>query len=387
MVVMNLQEYNLGNKFQNLMRPPSFKFPPIDFETTHERMRKLRAEHETKQLEGEKALELIRLGNLEHVSAIREDNSPLQRYNKIQNNRADFLLVKCSDSRILAVDSETDHKVYLTVSIAGNVVPKDQNTPAFKEISEMSQKVDKENGLIVDLGHCKCGALHAYGEYHKSGAPMEKLDIYLRALFSNISQTDPEKNAANQAEKAEKSISRKVGAMVFDWFKKTFEVVSTGDKKTDEKVAALAKKLTTEKIESFAPLEKLEKHKPHTTIIGADDLPFSPLTITKAKQNEVFTTSGSKNGLDELDLASIFYSIEHLGVRHLAFIAPTTDDPHELKKTDELFAKWHRDLQSAENPIIRKLTASGELTISTMHYELKSGKLEQCHFFSNKALN
>ena len=122
--------------------------------------------------------------------------------------------------------------------------------------------------------------------------------------------------------------------------------------------------------------ERLAKQKPHAIIVGSNVLPFSLGTITHALQNEVFHTTGSEGGLDDFDEGSILYAVEHLGVRHIPFIAP--GNAQNTGKINRMFDRWEQDLRSMTvngEPLIANMLDSGELTISRLRYDLQSGQL------------
>src|SRR5512143_1302096 len=76
------------------------------------------------RLSPKESLALLLYGNAEHVAALEHaPMTPGQRYRRILQGEADYLVIGCSDSRNVRMDSESDRIVGLFIRIAGNVVP------------------------------------------------------------------------------------------------------------------------------------------------------------------------------------------------------------------------------------------------------------------------
>ena len=100
-------------------------------------------------------------------------------------------------------------------------------------------------------------------------------------------------------------------------------------------------------------------------------MPFSVDTVFSAEPNEIFSTTGSEGGLDHYDEASVLYAAEHLGTKHIAFVAPLSDK-EPMKK---LFDKWEADLRSM--PQVAEKLDSGNLVITRFGYNTEKGSLER----------
>jgi carbonic anhydrase len=344
---------------------------------SEKRLSELRKKHHSKSITPEESKSLLLMGNHEHTIRLEETGaSPLARHESILEGKADYLVIACSDARIPRLDSEEDKLIGIQVRIAGNVVPK-KGTPSFQEISDAVSMV-RPDGLIVVEGHCKCGACAERVKWVEKGMP-DTGSRELNNLLHEVFGANPEENAMAQITKARETIptsDRATGAVVYDWEKGGIQIVSANHSPIMELLVESWNHRHTEAFEEGKLAERLSKHKPHAIAVGTSDLPYSLATITRAKQNEVFSTTGSESGLDDMDKASILYAVEHLGVRHIPFVAP--GGIKDEKKLKAMFDKWESqilDMSVNSHKPIKELMGKGELKISWLRYDLDSGSL------------
>ncbi|HSB47013.1 MAG TPA: carbonic anhydrase [Candidatus Bilamarchaeum sp.] len=337
----------------------------------------LRKKHMSKGLTSDESLSIILMGNQEHVNMLEELGlSPNKRHEAIVEGKADYLVIACSDARIPRLDSEDDQLIGIQVRIAGNVVPK-KGSPSFQEISDAVSML-KPDGLVVVEGHCKCGACAERVKWVEKGMP-DTGSAELNNLLHEVFGSTPDENAMAQLTKARDTIptgDRATGALVYDWEKGGIQIVSANHSPILEILVDNWNRRHTEAFEEGKLSQRLAKHRPHAIAVGTNDLPYSLATIMHAKQNEIFSTTGSETGLDDMDKASILYAIEHLGVRHIPFVAPgTVSDNGKLR---EMFEGWEtqmKEMSVGGHKLIGELIDKGELKISWLRYDLGSGSL------------
>jgi len=341
------------------------------------RSKELREKHVQGRLSAGESLELILIGNSEHVDALK--GAPMtahQRYLKIIAGDADYLIVRCSDARVHNTDSEKDTLVGIHIYIAGNVIP-GKKTASFDEIAQVASLV-RPDGACLEAAHCDCGAVKERVKWVEGGMKptgSESLDCLLHEVMGPT----PSDNAVAQLSKLRNLPGlgeRATGALYYDWEKGGVTIVEANSSPIVELLVDLFNKRHADADSDGHLAERLAKQKPHAIIIGSNLLPFSLGTITHALQNEVFHTTGSGNGLDEFDEGSILYAIEHLGVRHIPFIAPGTSMNEEMVAA--VFDQWESDLRAMTvggRHLVAEMLDSGELTISRLRYDLGNGRL------------
>ncbi|MBU0532662.1 hypothetical protein KKB44_04165 [Candidatus Micrarchaeota archaeon] len=335
----------------------------------------LRQKHRAMGIMPAQSLMMLVEGNKEHVAILKSLNiTPIERHQKIMNGEADYLLIACSDARVLRMDSEGDELVGMQIRVAGNVIP--TSGPSFDEIKQAAGRV-KKDGVIIIQAHSHCGAVKEKVKWDGVGRWDTGSDP-LNALLTEISGDTPQENALGQLVKAKQEFEVHTGTMLYNW-DETTEAVRILHNGVSAIIEILCSKwnLTHLRANEDGRLsEKLAVQKPHAIVVGSNDLPYSVATITRAEQNDVFCTTGSEGGLDDFDEASVLYAVEHLGVRHISFIAPghITDD----QKLNQLFDKWEQDLRSMTvggEPKIANMIDSKELAISNLRYDLSTGCL------------
>ena len=334
----------------------------------------------------EESRQLILAANERHVERLeRFGVIPLERYKKLLEGKADYLVVGCSDSRLLKLDSEDDPLIGIQVRVAANVIPR-PGTPSFDEIRAAVSQV-RPDGIVIIQGHIKCGGVNEHVKWVKGGKKDTGSEP-LNELMRTVSGHTPEENAKVQAEAAKGLLGvgkREVAAVVYDWDNGHFDILSGKptpdlellvDSWKARHLGAEAHEIEDMTGEKF--VKALAKQKPHAIAIGAEDLPFSVMTIMRAHQGEVFSTTGSENGLDAMDEASVLYAIEHLGVRHIPFVAPSTEK--DSSKIAKMFDSWEKDLRSITvhgEKVVSNMLDEGKLAITRLRYDLNTGKLVQ----------
>lgn len=342
-----------------------------------QRLRELRGMHRLGRLSASESLEMIMHGNLEHVAELK--GAPMtahQRYLKIIAGEADYLIVRCSDARVHKTDAETDTLIGIHIYIAGNIIP-GKKTASQEEISQVASLVRSE-GVCLDEAHCHCGAVNERVKWVEGGMKPTGSDS-LDSLLHEVMGPTPMDNAHAQLVKLRNLPgigSRATGALFYDWETGQVSITDAGPSPVTQLLVDLFNKRHHDADADHHLAERLAKQKPHAIIVGSNLLPFSINTITHAEQNEIFQTTGSGNGLDEFDEGSVLYAIEHLGVRHIPFVAPGTKANEPVVMA--MFDQWEADLRAMMvngKPLISEMLDSGELTISRLRYDLSDGKL------------
>jgi carbonic anhydrase len=338
----------------------------------------LREKHRKSSLTPGESLELLLEGNAEHASSLRgAQMGPHARYLKIMSGEADYLFIRCSDSRVHRTDAETDPLVGIHISIAGNVVP-GQRTASRAEIEEVINLV-KPNGIIINESHCNCGAVNERVKWVEGGMKPTG-SVSLDTLLHEVMGPTPSENATAQITKLRelKLGQRASAALMYDWAHGGISVVTSTPSPELDLMVSLFNARHDEANSDGKLAERIAKQKPHALAIASNVLPFSTGTIAHALANEVFNTTGSKGGLDDFDIGSVLYAVSHLGVKHIPFIAPGISG--HPKAITGMFDKWEQDLRSVmvgDKPVISDMLDSGELVISRLRYDLGSGRLVQ----------
>ncbi len=336
------------------------------------RFRQLREKHSAGgqgALTAEEAKEMCLEGNLVHRLRLEESGtSPRARQERIDAREADYLVICCSDARNPTLDSEEDgvELVGLQNRVAGNVIP--TKGVSLDEIKEAASKV-KEGGLVLVSAHCNCGAVGEHVKWKNAGmgdTGSEPLNTLLKAVAGET----PHENATAQLERLKEIVGedKKTGAVLYDWEQGTVEILSSEPSGLTETLKSKWTLWHQESDQDGHLGERLsETQKPHTIAVAANDLPFSVDTIFGARQNEIFSTTGSEGGLDHFDEASVLYAVEHLGSKHIAFVA-------QGDNAQKMFEKWEADLRTMGS-VAEKLD-SGALVITRMVYNLDTGAAE-----------
>jgi carbonic anhydrase len=353
-----------------------FERPPMEAP----RLLELREKHRSGALSQTESLEFLLAGNQEHVTKLKESGvSPLERHERIITGQADYMIIACSDARLPRIDSEDDKLVGVQIRIAGNVVPEKGSISQI--MMGDSVRMVRPDGAVIIEGHVHCGAVKAKMDLilsGKTGTGNEQIDTLLRQVIG----TDPLDNAIMQLEKARKLLelgSRKAGAMIYNWESGGLSIVGTSNA---PEIELLNSSINQRHLSAAHPekglAQMLKSHKPHAIMVGTRDLPFGVSTITHSEQNELFSTTGSERGLDTLGQASILYAIEHLGVKHIAFMAP--GQAEDEKKIRTMFNRWEKELRNLkveDSPLIERMLEKGEIGISMLRYDLATGKLQE----------
>lgn len=343
------------------------------------RLRELRQRHASKGLTARESLELLLGGNDAHAQRLEDLGiSPMARMERIRSGQADYLVIACSDARIMQLDSEEDQLVGVQIRVAGNVIPR-KGTPSFDEIREAVGRL-REDGIVIIEGHIHCGAVNERVKWVEGGMKptgSTPLDNLLHEVFGS----NPTDNAVGQLTKAREQLplhNIASGAVLYNWETGDIDILGANHSPVLEMLVDSWKHRHSQIAANDNLAEELKKQKPHAIAVGEVGLPYSLMTIMRAKQNEVFSTSGSEGGLDDIDEASILYAVEHLGVRHIPFISagPIEDEG----RIGAMFDKWEADLRGmavAGKPVLANMLDSGELAISRLRYDSSTGRLAE----------
>jgi carbonic anhydrase len=306
------------------------------------------------------------------VTLERKGVRPRERQDIIDSGKAHYLVVACSDARNPTLDAEKDGTdlVGVQMRVAGNVLH--AQGVSLDEIREAASHV-QEGGLLLIVAHVHCGAVKEYVKW-KEGGEQPTGSEPLDSLLHSVGGETPKENALAQLEKL-KGIAgernQNVAAVLYDWEGGTVELLSS--EPPDIVGSLIAKwRVWHQSANKDGKLgERLSAtQKPHAIVVGANNLPFSVDTIFAASQNEIFSTTGSEGGLDYHDEASVLYAVEHLGSKHIAFVAHGRD--HEV---GTMFYKWEQDLRRMGS-VAEKLD-SGEVTLTCYKYDLDNGRVAQ----------
>gem|GEM_PF-3216530 len=315
-------------------------------------------------LNARESRELMLGGNKNHQERVlASGTTPKSRYEKITAREADYLTVACSDARNQTLDSEDDKLVGLQIRVAGNVVP--ESGVSRDEIKEAAQGL-KEGGLVLVTAHINCGAVAEHVKWEAGGC-CDTGSEPLNKLLHAVKGENPKENALAQLDHLRDIVGddKSVAAVIYDWETGSYEVLSP---ESCELVELLKSKweMAHKRADDGTLGKSLSAtQKPHAIVIGSNDMPFSVDTVFDSEQNAIFSTTGSSGGLDNYDEASILYAVEHLGVQHIAFVAPENDS------TGAMFEKWEADIRTM-GAVAEKLD-SGALKITRLGYDLSSG--------------
>ncbi|MBN1170180.1 hypothetical protein JXA56_04085 [Candidatus Micrarchaeota archaeon] len=321
-------------------------------------------------LKHEEAKSLLLEGNAKHTERLASLNvSPKSRYEKIEAGEADYLLLQCSDSRVMPPDSEDEKMVGLQLRVAGNLVPRDG---ASREETREVASLVRPGGVIAVEAHCHCGAVNAHVEWEKGGRADTGIPD-LNVLLNDVHGNDPITNLMLQGGLAATLTTNQYLALIYyDWEKCRVDIHSNGSVPI---VRALKQNIESRQrlADDGGLVARLATQAPATIAVAYHKLPFSPNTIFRAEQGEIFSTTGSEGGLDKHDRASLLYSVEHCHSNHLAFIAPA------IKSTKAMFDKWEHDIRQMQNNdgenILDTKLNSGELKITRFSYDLYKGTI------------
>lgn len=317
-------------------------------------------------LNARESRELLLGGNVAHQEkVVASGTTPKARYNKIVAKEADYLVVACSDARNQTLDSEedADKLVGLQIRVAGNVIPK--SGVSRDEIKEAAEGL-REGGLVLITAHINCGAVAEHVKWEHGGC-CDTGSGPLNKLLEAVKGENPKENALAQLEHLKTIVGddKSVAAVLYDWEAGTYEILTP---EPSELVEILTSKweMAHKRADDGTLGERLSAtQKPHAIVIGSNDMPFSVDTVFDSEQNAIFSTTGSSGGLDNYDEASILYAVEHLGVQHIAFVAPENDS------NSAMFDKWEADIRSM-GAVAEKLD-SGALKITRFGYDLSNG--------------
>jgi len=362
-----------NHRMEEQKRPKGEETTPIKA-PKNATLEQLRGKHKNSGqggLSAQEAKSMILLGNKNHQEKLADSGTPPQRrYEKIMDGEADYVIIFCSDARNATLDSEQDGEklVGVHIRIAGNVIPFEG--VSLDEIKDVISKLKPDGDLII-MAHCKCGAVGEHVKWNQAGQPdtgSEPLNALLHAVFGET----PQENAMAQYETLKSLVGpdRKITVMMYDWEDGSVEILSPEASETARLLKSKLERFHQEADSDGKLGERLsETQKPHTTVVASNLMPFSIDTVCDAEQNELFATTGSEGGLDHYDEASALYAAEHLGPKHIAFIAPMAAG------MEKMFDRWEADLRSM--PQVAEKLDSGAIKITRLGYNLSNGALQE----------
>lgn len=326
----------------------------------------------TKSLTHEESRRILEYGNSQHQIALnRFKSSPEARFNTILNGEADYVHIRCSDSRVSRSDHEFDTFVGMQIRVAGNVIPK--SGVSVEEIREVVKLV-KPGGIVLLTSHTKCGAIVARAGWKQNGK-QDTGNGDLNTLLTTVDKDTPQENLIVQAGRANMLLDGQILITGhYDWDSGTIEL-------HNHPSASLGIRLRANIIQNHRECDDGElfslisnTQKPHTIAVSYHKLPFSMNTIFRAEPGEVFGTTGSESGMDACDRASLLYAAEHVGTKHIAFLAPN------IPNVESMFALWEaniREMVVNGKKIFEHHLNSGILQITKYVYDLKNGVIDR----------
>lgn len=147
-----------------------------------------------KQITPEKALQLLRNGNIRFVKNLNTNRDLLQQANETSNGQWPFAtILSCIDSRTSAeLIFDQGLGDIFSIRIAGNVA----NTDIIGSM-EFACKLAGSKLLVV-LGHSKCGAVKGACDHVEMGNLTELLSKIQPAVYEEKTVKDPDqRNASN----------------------------------------------------------------------------------------------------------------------------------------------------------------------------------------------
>jgi len=218
--------------------------------------------------------------------------------------------------------------------------------------------------------HCHCGAVAAHVDWEKDQRRDPGIPT-LKRLLEDLHGNSPIENLMLQGGLAAKlTTNHYLVLMYLDWEKKVVDLLSNaGHPIAQHLKSAIESKLKLADADGQLQV-RLATQRPHTVAVQYHKLPYSLNTIFGADLGEIFATTGSEGGLDEHDQASLYYSVEHCGSKHIALVAPS------IEGIRTMFDKWETDIREMEIKGERqfaRMLDSKELRITRYSYDLYSG--------------
>jgi len=300
---------------------------------------------------------------------------------RYQSHHETFKAVQQYDAVVLiCADARDDSSLFrdfvdnniLFLQVAGNLYdPKDRIAKA--QLDSALKKLN-QGGLLIVMGHAKCGAVdanaHAQDYVGKISKHVDRLVEAVDRTRSTIAHDDYEANAINQAARLAKhdEVVRKGIKLVpclFDF--------TNGEEKLLRylKDGAEPELLTSLRASGISRLKyakdngyTLESQYAHAIVVS-DPLDLErfndPLIMFNARLNELFAVSAHKTDISSEAIASIEYALLKVnGVKDAPHIVITHTDPAIARKLKESMLR--------ESQIIIDKTQNGEL-ITIMQYD------------------
>lgn len=349
-------------------------------------------EHDAKYALAAKVAEKRMLAPIESLHRILEGNREHQRRverfhatgNKMPQ-RINCLLLICADARLGGMFRFEDFakEGIVPVYVAGNVSDVFKNREMAKLLGRLA-----DNASVVIMGHSKCGAVHCAQEIGKFGAEKHR---NIKQLLACVHHSDEGSNLGEQAKQFIASLEfrsvKKKGIGIacafahMDCEKPSVAAVS----RVSREERAFISKISTQFEEANRKQNLSEKQYAHAIVISDPNYGFDAREIASCAANEIFCISAaSLEGkhatasaemalvglLDEHAIASAEYSVTHNQTRHIVIVHP---------QHAQIEAQMIR-----ESDIIRDAVLSGEVEITTMTYNPKTGSLAPVRHLVNQ---
>jgi len=349
-------------------------------------------EHEAKDALAAKIAEKRMLSPIESLHRILEGNREHSRrvgvFHATGNRmpqRINCLLLICADARLGGMFRFEDfaREGIVPVYVAGNVSDVFKNREMGKLLGRLA-----DNASVVIMGHSKCGAVHCAQEIGKFGAEKHR---NIKQLLACVHQSDEGANLAEQAKKlaasGEFASAKKKGIGVGCAFariegeKPSVAAVGRVSRKEREAIGRISAQFE----EANRKQDLSQKQYAHAIVISDPNYGFDAREIASCAANEIFCISAASiegkhatasaemalvGLLDEHAIASAEYSITHNETRHIVIMHPQ-----------------HAQIEAQmimESDIIRDAVLAGEVEITTMTYNPKSGSLTPIRHLVNQ---
>lgn len=345
-------------------------------------------------------------GKLEEKIARREMLSPIESLHRmLEGNRSHVrrverffsvdggrmpgeikcMLLMCADARLggmLGFDDFAKEGI-APIYVAGNVAE------VFKggEMKSLLGKLAKESSIII-MGHSKCGAVHCAKEAEKFS---HEKHGNMRQLLACVHHEDEGENVLAQAAKLRKSDeyrqasggkSIRIACAFADIAGEKPSVGIIG--KSGIGQLAIAQRISRQFEDANRGQDLSQKQYAHAIVISDPKYRFDGREMASCGANEVFCISAaSADGkaiasaemalgglLDAHAIASAEYSITHNNTRHIAIVHG---------QYEKIEAQMIADSQ-----IIREAVVRGEVEITAMQYDPKSGVLTPLRHLVNQ---
>ncbi len=308
------------------------------------------------------------------------------------------LVLICADARMGGMFEFDDFakRGIAVVYVAGNVADL-LDTAGIKEVLK---RMDQDSSIII-MGHAKCGAVHCAAD--KSHYALHRNIAKLLRSVDPASELDNLKvqAAALSANKNFKALAAKQNIHIVTAFVDIAAESPHIELVSSEKAVAKDRELIRTLDARFRTSNKkqdLSAHQfAHAIIISGPSLPFDAREIVSAETaNKVFCVSAGDFGgnkhkghlseaeiatvemaslglLDDVSVASVEYSVENTGTRHIVLLHT------DLKVIDA----WEKELLQ-KSDIVTQAVLEGRLEITAAIYDSSTGLITMVRHLVNE---